>query len=101
MTLTLGNYSPHATIGVGTVEYLDALLAVPFPALGFRSWECPPASSATSSELGEATTLLQAKPSGQSASSRVTSRFHSLTLKKATKAPYRIWRWPFVVGWTR
>jgi hypothetical protein len=29
------NYSPHVTIGVGTVEYLDALLAVPFPTFTF------------------------------------------------------------------
>jgi hypothetical protein len=29
------HYSPHVTIGVGTVEYLDALLAAPFPAFMF------------------------------------------------------------------
>jgi hypothetical protein len=29
------HYSPHVTIGVGTVEYLDALLAKPFPAFTF------------------------------------------------------------------
>ena len=29
------NYSPHVTIGVGTVEYLDALLAAPFPTFTF------------------------------------------------------------------
>jgi hypothetical protein len=28
-------YSPHVTIGVGTVDYLDALLAAPFPAFTF------------------------------------------------------------------
>jgi hypothetical protein len=28
-------YSPHVTIGVGTVEYLDALLAAPFPTFTF------------------------------------------------------------------
>jgi hypothetical protein len=29
------HYSPHVTIRVGTVEYLDALLAAPFPAFMF------------------------------------------------------------------
>src|ERR1039458_1336305 len=29
------HYSPHVTIGVGTVEYLDALLAAPFPTFAF------------------------------------------------------------------
>jgi hypothetical protein len=29
------HYSPHVTIGVGTVEYLDALLAAPFPTFTF------------------------------------------------------------------
>src|ERR1039457_3604238 len=29
------HYSPHVTIGVGTVEYLDALLAAPFPTFMF------------------------------------------------------------------
>jgi hypothetical protein len=32
---TGGHYSPHVTIGVGTVEYLDALLAAPFPTFMF------------------------------------------------------------------
>lgn len=31
------NYSPHVTIGVGTVEYLDALLAAPFPTFTFSA----------------------------------------------------------------
>ena len=29
------HYSPHVTIGVGTRDYLDALLAAPFPAFTF------------------------------------------------------------------
>ncbi len=29
------HYSPHVTIGVGTVEYLNALLAAPFPTFTF------------------------------------------------------------------
>jgi hypothetical protein len=29
------HYSPHVTIGVGTVQYLDALLAAPFPTFTF------------------------------------------------------------------
>jgi hypothetical protein len=29
------HYSPHVTIGVGTIDYLDALLAVPFPTFTF------------------------------------------------------------------
>jgi hypothetical protein len=29
------HYSPHVTIGVGTLEYLDALLAAPFPTFTF------------------------------------------------------------------
>ena len=29
------HYSPHVTIGVGTVKYLDALLAAPFPSFTF------------------------------------------------------------------
>ena len=32
---TREHYSPHVTIGVGTVEYLDALLAAPFPTFTF------------------------------------------------------------------
>jgi hypothetical protein len=31
------HYSPHVTIGVGTVEYLDALLAAPFPTFTFST----------------------------------------------------------------
>jgi hypothetical protein len=31
------HYSPHVTIGVGTVEYLDALLAAPFPIFTFSA----------------------------------------------------------------
>jgi hypothetical protein len=31
------HYSPPVTIGVGTVEYLDALLAAPFPAFTFSA----------------------------------------------------------------
>jgi hypothetical protein len=31
------HYSPHVTIGVGTVEYLNALLAAPFPAFTFSA----------------------------------------------------------------
>jgi hypothetical protein len=31
------HYSPHVTIGVGTAEYLDALLAAPFPAFTFSA----------------------------------------------------------------
>ena len=34
---TGAHYSPHVTIGVGTVEYLDALLAAPFPAFTFSA----------------------------------------------------------------
>jgi hypothetical protein len=29
------HYSPHVTIGVGTIDYLDALLAAPFPTFMF------------------------------------------------------------------
>jgi hypothetical protein len=29
------HYSPHVTIGVGTIDYLDALLAAPFPTFTF------------------------------------------------------------------
>ena len=29
------HYSPHVTIGVGTVDYLNALLAAPFPTFTF------------------------------------------------------------------
>jgi hypothetical protein len=29
------HYSPHVTIGVGTTEYLDAMLAAPFPTFTF------------------------------------------------------------------
>jgi hypothetical protein len=29
------HYTPHVTIGIGTVEYLDALLAAPFPRFTF------------------------------------------------------------------
>jgi hypothetical protein len=31
------HYSPHVTIGVGTVDYLNALLAAPFPAFTFSA----------------------------------------------------------------
>jgi hypothetical protein len=31
------HYSPHVTIGVGTVKYLDALLAAPFPTFTFSA----------------------------------------------------------------
>jgi hypothetical protein len=31
------HYSPHVTIGVGTVEYLNALLAAPFPTFMFSA----------------------------------------------------------------
>jgi len=31
------HYFPHVTIGVGTVEYLDALLAAPFPTFTFSA----------------------------------------------------------------
>jgi hypothetical protein len=31
------NYTPHVTIGVGTAEYLDALLAAPFPTFTFSA----------------------------------------------------------------
>jgi hypothetical protein len=31
------HYSPHVTIGVGTADYLDALLAAPFPAFTFSA----------------------------------------------------------------
>jgi hypothetical protein len=31
------HYSPHVTIGVGTVEYLNALLAAPFPTFTFSA----------------------------------------------------------------
>jgi hypothetical protein len=29
------HYTPHVTIGVGTIPYLDALLAAPFPTFTF------------------------------------------------------------------
>jgi hypothetical protein len=29
------HYSPHVTVGVGTRDYLDALLAAPFPTFTF------------------------------------------------------------------
>jgi hypothetical protein len=29
------NYNPHVTIGVGTLDYLNALLAAPFPTFTF------------------------------------------------------------------
>jgi hypothetical protein len=31
------HYSPHVTIGVGTIAYLDALLAAPFPTFAFSA----------------------------------------------------------------
>jgi hypothetical protein len=31
------HYSPHVTIGVGTIEYLNALLAAPFPTFTFAA----------------------------------------------------------------
>jgi hypothetical protein len=31
------HYSPHVTIGVGTVDYLNALLAAPFPMFTFSA----------------------------------------------------------------
>jgi hypothetical protein len=31
------HYTPHVTIGVGTAEYLDALLAAPFPTFTFSA----------------------------------------------------------------
>jgi hypothetical protein len=31
------HYSPHVTIGVGTINYLDALLAAPFPTFTFSA----------------------------------------------------------------
>jgi hypothetical protein len=31
------HYSPHVTIGVGTVDYLNALLAAPFPTFTFSA----------------------------------------------------------------
>jgi hypothetical protein len=31
------HYSPHVTIGVGMVDYLDALLAAPFPTFSFST----------------------------------------------------------------
>jgi hypothetical protein len=31
------HYSPHVTIGVGTVDYLDALIAAPFPTFTFSA----------------------------------------------------------------
>jgi hypothetical protein len=34
---TGGHYTPHVTIGVGTAEYLDALLAAPFPTFTFSA----------------------------------------------------------------
>jgi hypothetical protein len=34
---TGAHYSPHVTIGVGTADYLDALLAVPFPTFTFSA----------------------------------------------------------------
>lgn len=41
------HYSPHVTIGVGTVDYLNALLTAPFPTRSQPS-ECPPINSVTS-----------------------------------------------------
>jgi hypothetical protein len=32
-----GRYSPHVTIGVGTIGYLDALVAAPFPTFTFSA----------------------------------------------------------------
>lgn len=29
------HYSPHVTIGIGTTDYLNAMLAAPFPAFTF------------------------------------------------------------------
>lgn len=31
------HYSPHVTIGVGTIDYLNALLAAPFPTFTFSA----------------------------------------------------------------
>jgi hypothetical protein len=31
------HYSPHVTIGVGTIDYLNALVAAPFPAFTFSA----------------------------------------------------------------
>jgi hypothetical protein len=42
------HYSPHVTIGVGTIEYLNALLAAPFPTFTFPPRERPHTSSVTS-----------------------------------------------------
>jgi hypothetical protein len=42
------HYSSHVTIGVGTVDYLNALVAAPFPTFAFLPWECPSTNLATS-----------------------------------------------------
>jgi len=44
--LTGQHYSPHVTIGVGTIDYLDALLAAPFPPSRSHLSERPSTSSA-------------------------------------------------------
>jgi hypothetical protein len=36
-TYFAARYSPHVTIGVGTVDYLNALLAAPFPTFTFSA----------------------------------------------------------------
>ena len=42
------HYSPHVTIGIGTVDYLNALLAAPFDSFTFSPLERPSTTSATS-----------------------------------------------------
>jgi hypothetical protein len=49
------HYSPHVTIGVGTIAYLDALLAAPFPTFTFSAAE---ASAYQFGNFGTAAKLL-------------------------------------------
>jgi hypothetical protein len=43
------HYSSHVTIGIGTVDYLNALVAAPFPTtFTFQLREHPPTNPATS-----------------------------------------------------
>src|SRR5271154_5057174 len=49
------HYSPHVTIGVGTIDYLNALLAAPFPTFSFSA---AAASSYQFGNFGTAAKLL-------------------------------------------
>jgi hypothetical protein len=68
------HYFPHVTIGVGTVDYLDALLAAPFPTFTFFSRGSVGLSVRQFRNCGQTTPLLQAQPVDRAkASSGVTS----------------------------